>query len=345
MTKLTTLLLGTALATLPCNAQNPQRRERPIVFDTDTPYVHDPVMAYEDGTYHAFYTGHHIGTMTSKDRKTWTIRRDGVLKDIPQWTRDSVPGFTNHIWAPDVIQWKGRWWMAYSCSTFGKNTSAIGLLSASSLARGDWRDEGCLVASRAQRDNWNAIDANFVEDDNGQLWLTWGSFWDGIQLAPLFMQTIEGGHQTLRLAGYPRTVARRYYKNAPQNMQNPTSKYAGVNAIEAPFIMRHGGYYYLFVSWDYCCRGMESTYRVVVGRSQHVDGPYLDRDGVPMYAGGGTPVIEGDKKEFEAIGHNAAYSFADGDVYVSHGYSIKHHGQSILVQRNIKWTDGWPTLE
>lgn len=334
-------LLLAALLALPCSAQ---RGPRPIVFDTDTPFVHDPVMAYEDGTYYAFYTGHHISTMTSANRKTWTVRRDGALPVIPRWTRDSVPGFTNHIWAPDVIRWQDRWWMAYSCSTFGKNTSAIGLLSASSLAKGDWQDEGCLVASRAGRDNWNAIDPNFVEDADGRLWLTWGSFWDGIQLAPLALVT-EGGRETLRLSGYPRTIARRYYNNAPHDIENPTSKHAGVNAIEAPFIMRHGGYYYLFASWDYCCRGMESSYRVVVGRSKEVAGPYIDREGAPMYAGGGTPLIAGDKREFEAVGHCAAYAIPDGDLFISHGYSIRHDGQSILVQRRIRWEDGWPVVE
>lgn len=312
----------------------------PVTFSTDTPFVHDPVMAYENGVYHVYYTGRNIGHMTSTNRHTWNVKRDGLIKDIPTWTHDSVSGFRDHIWAPDIIRWKGRWWMAYSCSTFGKNTSAIGLLSTSSLATDSWKDEGCLVASQERRDNWNAIDPAFVTDGKDSLWLAWGSFWDGIQLAPLSLQ--EG---KLRLAGYPRTIARRYYQNSPDGLQNPTSKYAGVNAIEAPFIMRHDGYYYLFVSWDYCCRGKQSTYRVVVGRSREVSGPYIDRQGVPMYAGGGTQVISGDGKEFEAAGHCATYHIAEGDVFLCHGYSIPLQGQSILIQRKITWKDGWPLLK
>lgn len=333
-------LLLASFITMLMNAQAQQHPMQPVTFNTDTPFVHDPVMAYENGVYHLYYTGHHIGHMTSTDRHTWNVRREGLIEDIPTWTHDSVPGFRDHIWAPDIIRWKGRWWMAYSCSTFGKNTSAIGLLSTSSLSTDAWKDEGCLVASRARRDNWNAIDPAFVNDDRDSLWLAWGSFWDGIQLAPL---TIQEGK--LRLADYPRTIARRYYRNAPEGLQNPTSKHAGVNAIEAPFIMRHDGYYYLFVSWDYCCRGRQSNYRVVVGRSREVSGPYLDRQGVPMYAGGGTPVISGDGKEFEAAGHCAAYHIADGDVFLCHGYSIPLQGQSILIQRKITWEDGWPILK
>ena len=239
-------LLGLLIcALLPLLAFAQQRKPRPITFDTDTPFVHDPVMAYEDGVYYAFYTGWNIGCMTSTDRRTWSVKRDGLLKSIPAWTHDSVPGFERHVWAPDVIRWRNRWWMAYSCSTFGKNTSAIGLLSASTLASADWQDEGCLVASKGRRDNWNAIDPAFVVDRNDSLWMAWGSFWDGIQMAPLGM--CDG---RLQLAGYPRTIARRYYRNAPEGQENPTSRHAGVNAIEAPFILHQDGYYYLFVSWD-----------------------------------------------------------------------------------------------
>ena len=187
--------------------------------------------------------------------------------------------------------------------------------------------------------NWNAIDPCFVIDDNDQPWMAWGSFWDGIQLIRLdSTMHIAKGEQS-------RTIARRYSPTAKNVPANPTSKYAGTNAIEAPFIYKHGGWYYLFVAWDYCCRGSLSNYRVAVGRSKTVDGPYLDRNGVDLREGGGTLVFEGDKKEYEAAGHCAVYHFGDEDVFICHGYSIEHKGASILMQRPIRWTaDGWPTL-
>ena len=315
--------------------------QRPMVVDT--PFVHDPVMAYEDGVYYLYCTGHGITQMTSTDRQHWTLSREGVLPNgkIPVWTHDSVPGFETHIWAPDVVKYRGKWYMGYSCSTFGKNTSAIGLLSNKCLSDKDgWKDEGCIVASRGNRDNWNAIDPNFIIDEKGKPWMTWGSFWDGIQLIPLdkTMHPKKGAK--------PQTIARRHAVGDASVEPNPTSKFAGTNAIEAPFIMRHGGYYYLFVSWDYCCRGIKSNYRVAVGRSKNVSGPYLDRDGKPMLEGGGTLLLEGDKKEYEALGHCSAYSFSDGDVFFCHGYSVAKNGASILVQKRIEWTeDGWLTLE
>ncbi len=310
-------------------------------FVTETPMVHDPVMAKEGDTYHIFATGIGIQHMTSQDRKTWTVKQQPVMTVIPHWTQDSVPGFDCHVWAPDVIQWHNRWWIAYSCSTFGKNGSAIGLISSRSLNDNIWKDEGCIVCSREGRDNWNAIDPNFIIDETTNTpWMVWGSFWDGIQLARL--------DTTMHIAKgeKPRTIARRYAPNEMPDEPNPTSDFAGPNAIEAPFIFKHGDYYYLFVSWDYCCRGAKSSYRVAVGRSKTIDGQYLDRSGNDMAKGGGTIVIEGDKKDWEAAGHCSAYTFDNQDIFVCHGYSATKNGAAMLIQRNITWTaDGWPELK
>ena len=259
---------------------------------------------------------------------------------------------------------------------------SIGLLTTRSLASGLWEDEGCIVASKEKRDNWNAIDPNFVIDEQDQPWLVWGSFWDGIQIVRLdttMHVAKESGVRSQESVG-PRTIARRYNLNnkdaktalpinpkaaieRKQNQvglnsaereqarpkvnppKNPTSDYAGPNAIEAPFIFKHDGWYYLFVSWDYCCQGSKSNYRVAVGRSKTVDGPYLDSKGIDMRYGGGNLFLEGDKKEYEAAGHCAAYTFEGQDIFICHGYSVAQNGASILIQRPITWTsDGWPKI-
>ena len=335
---------------VPVTAQGQPRHFQRTDFQTTTPMVHDPVMAFEDSTYYLYCTGMGLQQMTSRDRQTWTVKADPLMSVIPQWTHDSVPGFTHHVWAPDVIKYHGRWWLAYSCSTFGRNGSAIGLLSCPSLAMGLWNDEGAIVCSREGRDNWNAIDPNFVIDDQDQPWLVWGSFWDGIQLVRLdTTMHVDKGCK-------PRTIARRFNLSAPDGKKalstnpnppkNPTSDFAGPNAIEAPFIFRHAGWYYLFVSWDYCCQGSKSNYRVAVGRSRSVEGPYLGPDGTDMRDGGGKIFLEGDKKAFEAAGHCAAYTIDGQDLFICHGYSIAHEGASILIQRPISWTaDEWPVLE
>ena len=309
------------------------------VGTTEHPLVHDPVMACENGIFHLFFTGDGINHLTSKDRKMWTVSPTPVMTVMPKWTHDSVPGFQHTVWAPDIIRWHDQWWMAYSCSTFGKNGSTIGLLSSPSLNRPVWYDHGSIVTSREGRDNWNAIDPNFVIDADDQPWLVWGSFWDGIQMVRL--------DQTMHIAAgeRPRTIARRYDPAFKNPNPNPTSRFAGTNAIEAPFIMKHDGWYYLFVSWDYCCQGSKSDYKVAVGRSRAVDGPYLDKEGKDMLLGGGTIVLQGDKKEYEAAGHCAAYHMDGEDVFICHGYSATQNGAAFLIQRTISWTpDGWPTL-
>ena len=338
MKKLILFVLAVNFLVSPTFAQGPRQRFRREPFQTETPMVHDPVMAREGDTYYVFSTGMGIQQMSSKDRKTWTVLPQSVMTVIPGWTTDSVPGFCSHVWAPDVIRWHDRWWMAYSCSTFGKNVSAIGLMSTKHLGGAIWKDEGCIVCSREKRDDWNAIDPNFViEEDTDTPWLVWGSFWDGIQLAHL--------DSTLHLASSPVTIARRHRPGDPNAAENPTSRFAGRNAIEAPFIFRHDGYYYLFVSWDYCCRGAKSNYRVAVGRSRHIGGPYLDREGRDMLLGGGTLVLEGDKVEWEAAGHCAVYHLDEEDLFVCHGYSAQQNGAAFLIQRLIAWTrDGWPEL-
>ena len=336
-------------------------RHRPMAFVTDTVMAHDPVMAFENGIYYLLSTGNGLQWATSKDRRSWVVQPTPFIEHIPEWTQDSVPGFHNHVWAPDIIRWHDRWWLTYSCSTFGKNTSAIGLMSSDRL-NGQWKDEGCLVKSEAKRNDWNAIDSNIAIDENDTPWLVWGSFWDGIQIARLEWKVDSGKFATAPVSSSDavanstlstlncKTIARRYMKGDPKAAENPTSKFAGRNSIEAPFIFKKNGWYYLFVSWDYCCRGAKSNYRVAVGRSKNIAGPYLDHEGKDMLVGGGTLFLEGDKKEYEAAGHCAAYTFTTPqgikeDIFICHGYSTKLKGMAILIQRPIKWTaDGWPTL-
>ena len=118
----------------------------------------------------------------------------------------------------------------------------------------------------------------------------------------------------------------------------------GEAAIEAPFILKKNGYYYLFVSFDYCCKGVESTYKVVVGRSKSIKGPYLDKDGVKMDEGGGSLVIEGNK-DWNGVGHNSAYTFDGKDYLICHAYDANDDGKPKLIIREMAWDDEkWPII-
>ncbi len=304
-------------------------------FDPANPDVHDPVMAYEDGVYYMFTTGFGIGMMSSTDMVNWKPEK-APLDPIPEWAKTLVPAYQGHTWAPDVIKVGDKWHLYYSCSTFSKNISAIGVAVNSTLNPESpdykWEDLGMVIMSEPGVNDWNAIDPNVIIDKKGNPWLTFGSFWDGIQLVKLKKDMKTP-------IGEPKTVARRRNPWSVAHLQ-PT---ANTNAIEAPFITYHDGYYYLFASYDYCCKGLSSNYKTVVGRSKKVDGPYLDKEGKDMAATGGT-ILVGETDQYAGVGHCSVYEF-DGKWYIAaHGYDKSRRGASKLFLREINWTDGWPVI-
>lgn len=114
-------------------------------------------------------------------------------------------------------------------------------------------------------------------------------------------------------------------------------------AIEAPFIIHNDGYWYLFVSFDLCCRGAESTYKVMVGRSRRITGPYFDKDGKLMTEGGGTLVIEATSPNWRGPGHPAVLQESGGDFLFFHAYNGQT-GRSELKISTMVWEDGWPRV-
>lgn len=308
------------------------RPPRPM-FDPKNPNVHDPVMIKEGDTYHLFCTGRGISHLTSKDMKTWSMQKP-VIQQTPSWVKDYLPDFRNSYWAPDILFYQGRFHLFYSCSAFGKNTSMIGHTSATSLdSTAVWIDHGMVVKSIPGETNWNAIDPNIIVDEKGTPWMNFGSFWGGIQLVKLKKD----------LSGIEPNAAFKTICSRPRDAALPDTD-PGNGAVEAPFIFRHGTYFYLFPSYDFCCRGLKSDYNVVVGRSKKVTGPYLDMEGKSLEAGGGTVVLKGDD-QFAAAGHCAVYTFDNTDYLIAHGYSKSENGASKLVVRVIEWdAQGWPVL-
>ena len=328
-------------------------------FDCRHPDVHDPVMAKgEDGRWYVFSTGWGISVMSSVDMKEWK-REHRVFDTPPTWTLDSVRGFKGHMWAPDISYHNGLWHLYYSCSTFGKNGSAIGLAVNKTLDPSSpefvWEDKGVVIVSHRHRDNWNAIDPNLILDDNGTPHLAFGSFWDGIQIVEL------SGKDFRTPVSNPRTIARSVGRRLTLAEIDDATKFAiegndtieaGENAVEAPFIYRRNGWYYLFVSMDYCCRGERSTYNTVYGRSRNVAGPYLDKNGNPMDTGGGT-YLYGPDGNFFGIGHCAVYGDANvndnggnSTIFLSHAYEKAYGGRAKFFLRSLQFdSDGWILTE
>jgi arabinan endo-1,5-alpha-L-arabinosidase len=299
--------------------------------------VHDPVMIKEGSTYYLFCTGWGISVFTSTDLKDWKPSKS-VFEKAPEWAVKAIPGFKGHIWAPDIVYHNHQYYLYYSVSAFGKNTSCIGVATNTTLNPEDknykWVDHGKVIQSVPGRDLWNAIDPNVAFDEKQQPWMVFGSFWSGIKLVKLDSSMVAVAQPE---EWHPVSKRPRDYKTADESPEP--------GAVEAPFIFKHKDYYYLFLSFDYCCRGKESTYKIVVGRSKDIKGPYVDKNNTPLNENGGSLVLQGDAR-WAGLGHNSVYTFDGKDYLVFHAYDGNDGGKPKLRIEKLTWDgSGWPMIE
>ncbi len=309
--------------------------------DGDVEGVHDPSIIKQGDTWYLFGTATEQGPHAqlpmrcSKDLEHWK-RCGAVFADIPDWIRKESPE-TKDLWAPDISYFNGKYHVYYAFSAFGKNTSGIALVTNKTLDQSSpdfhWLDEGLVLKSLAS-DDFNAIDPNIVFDSAGTPWLSFGSFWSGIKMRRLDAATGKPSQQDTKL----------YALASRERPENPPPAPPGLpsdwQAIEAPFVVHHGDYFYLFVSFDLCCRGVKSNYRTMVGRSHEVTGPFLDVDGKPMLHGGGTPLLTGNAR-WLGPGGESILQQPTGDIIVFHAYDGKT-GHPFLQISTIDWSTGWP---
>jgi arabinan endo-1,5-alpha-L-arabinosidase len=281
--------------------------------------THDPVVLEAAGKFFLFATGDNLAAKTSSDLLAWQAAPEPLPRAArPAWVAEQVPGVSN-LWAPDASYFGGRYHLYYSASTFGKNRSCIGHLTRASLTEGSWTDEGSVICS-ATSDDYNAIDPNVIVDEAGTPWLAFGSFWSGIKLIELDERGARDGTSLTALASRP----------------------SASGALEAPFLVRRCGYYYLFTSWDSCCKGADSTYHVRVGRSRSLSEPFVDKDGKPLLQGGGSLVVQGGPR-YKGPGHNAVLFTKDGSYNVYHAYDANDNGAPVLRIAELAWDEqGWP---
>lgn len=341
--KMLILCVALGMQSISCVAQQSPTEPRLLEVTGDL-RVHDPVMIREGDTYYVFCTGGSIGRgggfipiRCSTDLTNWE-RCGSVFDEMPAWALEEIPG-TRGIWAPDVSYFNGKYHIYYSISTFGKNNSAIGLVTNKTLdpASPDykWEDQGMVLRSTTGVTDWNAIDPNLILEGEDKAWLAWGSFWGGIKMRRIDRSTGKLSEEDKTLY----SLAAR-----PRSGEHQTPPVVG--AIEAPFIFRHNNHWYLFVSFDFCCRGKESTYKIMVGRSENITGPYEDKQGNPMMEGGGTLVIQGSEgAKWVGPGHCAVVRDGTTDYLVYHAYdSESERSRSELKISTIVWDGGWPQV-
>lgn len=289
-----------------------------VVLSGTTSPVHDPAIIESRGAYYLFSTGQGIKTFVSSNLGAWTAT-GSVFSTKPSWITTTDPSEPDTLWAPDISFFGGVFHLYYSASSFGSRNSCIGHATTPSLANPVWTDHGSVICSTTS-DDWNAIDPNAVIDADGTGWLAFGSFWSGLKL--------------IRLDSAGSRDGSAMYALATRSNQ----------AVEAPFIVRRNSYYYLFESVDACCRGVNSTYKIMVGRATDVRGPYVDQAGTPLLSGGGTLLVEGNDS-WKGPGHNAVLLTRRGDYFnVYHSYDVNRAGTPTLRIAELRWSaDDWPS--
>ncbi|UCH15766.1 MAG: family 43 glycosylhydrolase [Bacteroidales bacterium] len=280
------------------------------------PPSHDPTHMVKDGDrYWIYTTGAGIWNMSSPDPEFSSWRAEPLVFPSgtwPSWINNYVSGFDGNFWATEIIYMNGQWHLYYSCSSWGSQRSAIGVVTSPSLSDPDWQDQGMVVHSDNSKD-WNAIDPDIFKDNDGKVWLLYGSYWDGIFITELDSTT-----------GKP---------------INPDSlHHAANNRCEAGHLESHGDYYYLFFNRGACCDGIHSTYHILMGRSTSPTGPFYDKDSVATNNNGGTLFLHSDGRIL-GPGH---FALGEGKL-TYHYYDGARSGAAKLKVAGIEWgEDGWP---
>ncbi len=288
-----------------------------------TPVAADPsVVRGADGAYYLFATqddwadgggDHLVPIFRSQDLVSWTSVGD-AFNEAPGWKED---GF---LWAPDVSRRGDRYWLYYSYSTWGDENPCIGRATADQPA-GPWTDLGRPVFCSDDIGVENSIDP-FLWAEGGALTMVWGSF---------------TGIYSVRL-------------NADGTAPAGAKRLLADDRFEGAFVVMRDGFYYLFLSSGSCCDGAESTYEVYVGRSSVLTGPYVDREGRDLRAGGGSVVLSA-KVTWVGPGQVAVVQDADGTDWLYY-HAIPRadprlangvNRRPALVDR-LGWTDGWPAI-
>lgn len=277
----------------------------------------DPSVIFDGEQYWMVSTGAGMPVRVSSDLEAFDLLGDAVA-GLPAWAADYVPK-AGHFWSPDVAYFGGRYHLYYALAGGGGNLACIGHASSPRLGLvGAWTDDGApLICTEGDAD-WFAIDPSVLVEDDGKAWLLLGSSGTGLKLLEL---DAAGG----RTAALPTAVAAR-----PDG-----------GIIQASAITRHAGFYYVFGSFDQCCRGADSTRSIRFGRSRALLGPYLDREGTPLLEGGGTVLLAGSAR-WKGPGSNDVLHEGEQSYSFYFAYDADNGGRTSLRLSTLTWDEDWP---
>ncbi|CAM3747138.1 family 43 glycosylhydrolase [Cohnella lubricantis] len=291
------------------------------VFDHDAP---DPSGALkgDDGYYYIVTTQANyengmekLPILRSQDLVHWE-HAGQVFDTLPDWL-DKVE---INVWAPDFVRHDGKYYVYYAGQSAPNDDGykmGIGVAVADDPL-GPYVDKGEPIAIGP---SFGTIDPFIFTDDDGSSYMYWGS-----DARPIRVQKLS--EDGLSLVGESEEVLH----------VSPVKKYERL--LEGPWVVKRGGYYYLFVSGDNCC-GAGANYAVMVARSESPLGPFEKYSSVP----GGGPILEANDR-FDAPGHNSIVTDDAGQdwiLYHAFDRNARFKGRILLMDK-IDWKDGWPVI-
>lgn len=320
--------------------------------------THDPSVFKDPNSnyYYAYSTDANRGTTVtggihirrSLDLIHWEYVNTAFRGNYPQAAIDHVKANSGNdyiFWAPDILYLNNRYYLYYCISQFGKADSYIGVAVSDDPYGPFVHDEthgGEIYKSTGQDKNKpNAIDPNVLYDASGNLWCFYGSFFGGIYAIQLDKAT------GLPLSG--------------QGMGTHVAGGSGV-AMEGPYVVMEGGYYYLFVSYG----DLNTDYNVRVFRcpvSEGITGNYVDSQGYNAKVGASGKAITtsdfrlhgnkilggykiGDNMGYRAPGHMSVLKDGGNYYMVSHTRTdaMPSYNFFISVRQMFFTDDGWCVL-
>ncbi len=302
-------------------AQDQKSYHNPIIKQS----VPDPtVIRAKDGYFYLYGTEdtRNMPIFKSKDMVSWEY----VGTVFTDETRPAWDG-PHSLWAPEIRYINGQYVLYYSWARWGREWESNVGVAVSPTPTGPFEDKGCLIDADAPEIHVkNSIDQFYIED-GGKHYLFWGSF-SGIYVVELESDGLSVKRKSDGTPVFKKQVCG--------------------NAFEGVNIYKKGKYYYLLASVGSCCVGAESTYRTVVGRSENILGPYVDRNGKNMLDNAFEVVIQGNEN-WAGVGHNAIIQKDDAgqEWIIYHGYLRKEaeKGRVVLLDKLLWSEDGWPYVK
>ena len=333
------LLLAIAAASC-APVQNPQPAQLIVanpVLDSDFP---DPaVLEAPDGQYYAY------ATQTERDGRMVNIQV-ARSPDLVRWQHlgdalPAKPGWaskTQDFWAPHVHQAGGRYYLYYSAKPDAALTDdKRGLCLAVATAtrpEGPFTDIGRPMQCGAGFVN---IDPMAYDDPaTGKRLLYWGS-----GFGPIKVQELAADRISFVPGSKPIDLVPVVKSEDPDEYQR---------LVEGAWVVRRGGYYYLFYSGDNCC-GPKAHYAVMVARARSATGPFETRAAA---IGSASSVILEKSALWNAPGHNAIVTDRHGtDWIVYHAVDVRRprskptdevNTRRVMLVDRLLWEDGWPRV-